>query len=155
GARELLRQLRDERVDGASVLVTGATAYDVDLIGFIVQRTPLVVGIALGATLVLLLLATSSILVALKAVVTNLASLPASFGALVWVFQDGHLSGPLAFTPQSVDPTIPVLLFCALFGISMDYEVLLVSRMRELYLLSGDNDYAVARGLERTARWIT
>jgi uncharacterized membrane protein YdfJ with MMPL/SSD domain len=154
-ARRLLTRLRAQRVPGARVLVTGDTAYDVDQIGFIVGRTPLVVGLALGATLVLLLLATGSVVVPAKAVVTNVASLSASFGALVWIFQDGHLGKVLGFTPQSIDPTIPVLLFCALFGISMDYEVLLISRMRELFLVTQNNRYAVARGLEHTARWIT
>src|SRR5262249_17854176 len=79
----------------------------------------------------------------------------ASFGALVWIFQEGHLAGVLGFEPAPIEPTLPVLLFCALFGLSMDYEVLLLSRMHEEYLTTRDNTHAVAEGLERSGRLIT
>jgi RND superfamily putative drug exporter len=98
---------------------------------------------------------TGSVVLPLKAVLLNLLSIAASFGALVWIFQDGHLSGFLAFTPQSIDPTTPVILFAIVFGMSMDYEVLLVSRIHEEYLRSGDNTHAIAEGLERSGRLIT
>jgi len=85
----------------------------------------------------------------------NFLSIGASFGALVWIFQQGHLSSLLNFTPQSIDPSVPVILFSIVFGLSMDYEVLLVSRIQEEYVRTGDNTLAVATGLERTGRLIT
>jgi RND superfamily putative drug exporter len=91
----------------------------------------------------------------LKAVILNFLSIGASFGALVWIFQQGHLSTLLGFTPQSIDPSVPVILFSIVFGLSMDYEVLLVSRIHEEYVRTGDNTLAVASGLEKTARLIT
>ena len=155
-ARGILRTIRAERVgDGGELLVTGSTAYDVDIIGLLLQRTPLAVGFVVLATYVVLFLLTGSVVLPLKAVVLNLLSISASFGALVWIFQDGHLSGPLAFTPQSIDPTVPVILFAIVFGMSMDYEVLLVSRIHEEYARTGDNRRAVAAGLARSGRLIT
>jgi RND superfamily putative drug exporter len=91
----------------------------------------------------------------LKAVLTNLFSISASFGAMVWVFQQGHLSQLLGFTPQSIDPSIPVILFSIVFGMSMDYEVFLISRIQEEYQRAGDNQTGVAMGLEKTGRLIT
>ncbi|MEJ7652298.1 MAG: MMPL family transporter [Chloroflexia bacterium] len=85
----------------------------------------------------------------------NLLSISASYGALVWIFQEGHFSDLLNFTPGPVETTIPVLMFCILFGLSMDYEVLLLSRVKEEYERSGDNTHAVAVSLERTGRLIT
>jgi RND superfamily putative drug exporter len=155
GARAILRQVRAQHVNGAELLVTGATAEDVDVIDFIQSRTPYAVGFVIAVTLVLLFLLTGSVLLPLKAVLTNLVSISASFGALVWIFQQGHLSGQLGFTPQSIDPSIPVILFAIVFGLSMDYEVLLVSRIQEEYVRTGDNMRAVAAGLARTGRLIT
>jgi RND superfamily putative drug exporter len=74
---------------------------------------------------------------------------------MVWIFQQGHLSGQLGFTPTSIDPTLPVILFCILFGLSMDYEVFLLSRIQEEYRRTGDNRRAVAEGLERSGRLVT
>jgi len=74
---------------------------------------------------------------------------------MVWIFQDGHLSDLLGFTPGPIDPTLPVIMFCTVFGLSMDYEVLLLSRMQEEYLRTGDNTSAVAMGLEKSGRLIT
>jgi RND superfamily putative drug exporter len=85
----------------------------------------------------------------------NLLSLSASFGAMVWIFQQGHLSAQLNFTPASIDPVLPVLLFSIVFGLSMDYEVFLLSRIQEEYRRSGDNRRAVAEGLERSGRLVT
>ena len=96
-----------------------------------------------------------SVLLPLKAVVMNLLSISASFGALVWIFEDGHLAWLLRFEPGPLDAAVPVLLFCVVFGLSMDYEVLMLSRMREEYLRTGDNTWAVAEGLERTGRLVT
>jgi RND superfamily putative drug exporter len=97
-----------------------------------------------------------SLLVPVKALALNILSLSATFGGLVWVFQDGHLSGFLRFTPTgTISVVIPMLLFCIAFGLSMDYEVFLLSRIKEEYDQSGDNDEAVAIGLERTGRIVT
>ncbi|MBO0685723.1 MAG: MMPL family transporter, partial [Candidatus Dormibacteraeota bacterium] len=137
------------------ILVGGDTGYDVDIINFIVNRTPIAVGFVLLVTYFVLFLLTGSVVLPLKAVILNLLSISASFGALVWIFQDGHLAGLLNFTPQSIDPTTPVILFAIVFGLSMDYEVLLVARIHEEYVRTGDNRRAVARGLQRTGRLIT
>jgi RND superfamily putative drug exporter len=141
--------------DGGQVLVGGQTAVDLDTIKFIIDRTPLAVGFVVVVTYFVLFLLTGSVVLPIKAVLLNFLSIGASFGALVWIFQQGHLSNILGFTPQSIDPSIPVILFSIVFGLSMDYEVLLVSRIHEEYVRTGDNTYAVASGLERTARLIT
>ena len=155
-ARTILREIRADRVgNGGELLVDGGTAFDVDIINYIIGRTPIAVGFVVLFTYVVLFLLTGSVVLPLKAVLLNLLSIAASFGALVWIFQDGHLSGFLAFTPQSIDPTTPVILFAIVFGMSMDYEVLLVSRIHEEYLRSGDNTHAIAEGLERSGRLIT
>ncbi len=85
----------------------------------------------------------------------NLLSLSAAFGAMVWIFQDGHLSSLLNVTPSAIDPTLPVLLFCVVFGLSMDYEVFLLTRMQEAWRRTHDNRAAVAEGLERSGRLVT
>jgi RND superfamily putative drug exporter len=155
-ARSVLATIRAQRVgDRGKVLVSGQTAFDVDVINFILGRTPLAVGFVIVVTYFVLFLLTGSLVLPLKAVALNLLSISASFGALVWIFQDGHLSGLLGFTPQSIDPSIPVILFAIVFGMSMDYEVLLVSRIHEEYSTTGDNTLAVADGLERSGRLIT
>jgi RND superfamily putative drug exporter len=96
------------------------------------------------------------VVVPLKAIVMNVLSLGATFGALVWVFQDGHLAGLLGFdAPGSLDLFMPVIVFVFAFGLSMDYEVFLLSRIREVWEATGDNDRAVAEGLQRSGRIIT
>jgi putative drug exporter of the RND superfamily len=156
GAREILRAIRAQRAVGdGRVEVTGATAFDLDIVNFIVDRTPGAVAFIVGVTIVVLFLLLGSVVLPIKAVVMNFLSLSASFGALVWIFQDGHLAGLLGFQPQSVDPSIPVLLFCIVFGLSMDYEVLLMSRMKEEWERTHDNRHAVAEGLERSGRLVT
>jgi RND superfamily putative drug exporter len=141
--------------DGGKVLVGGQTAVDIDVIKFIVDRTPLAVGVVVLVTYFLLFLQTGSLVLPLKAVILNFLSIGASFGALVFIFQQGHFSNLLGFTPQSLDPSIPVILFSIVFGLSMDYEVLIVSRIHEEYVRTGNNTLAVANGLERTGRLIT
>jgi RND superfamily putative drug exporter len=140
---------------GGQVLVGGQTAIDLDVIHFITNRTPIAVAFVVVVTYFVLFLLTGSVILPLKAVILNFLSIGASFGALVWLFQQGHLSGFLGFTPQSIDPSIPVILFSIVFGLSMDYEVLLVSRIHEEYVRTGDNTRAVAAGLERSGRLIT
>ena len=138
------------------VVVTGASAYLVDAKASLFARLPLAIGLIAVSTFVLLFLMFGSVLVPLKALVINVLSLTATFGAMVWVFQDGHLSGVLNFTPTgSLDISAPILMFCIAFGLSMDYEVFLLSRIKEEYDRTGDNTTAVALGLERTGRIIT
>ncbi len=141
--------------DGGQVLVGGQTAVDLDVIRFITDRTPLAVAFVVLVTYFVLFLLTGSVVLPLKAVLLNFLSIGASFGALVFIFQEGHLANLLGFTPQSIDPSIPVILFSIVFGLSMDYEVLLVSRIHEEYVRTGDNAAAVAAGLERSGRLIT
>ncbi|HEY6117556.1 MAG TPA: MMPL family transporter [Candidatus Dormibacteraeota bacterium] len=155
-ARDILKTIRaDKGLSDGKVMVGGATAIDVDVIKFIYDRVPLAVGTVVLVTYVLLFLLTGSLVLPLKAVILNFLSIGASFGALVFIFQQGHFASLLGFTPQSLDPSIPVILFSIVFGLSMDYEVLLVSRMHEEYVRLGDNTAAVASGLERTGRLIT
>ncbi|HLZ47369.1 MAG TPA: MMPL family transporter [Candidatus Limnocylindria bacterium] len=155
-ARQQLKDIRALAAPaGAEVLVTGFTAYDVDAIGFILGKTPQAIAFVVLATYLVLFLLLGSVILPLKAVLMNFLSISASFGALVWIFQDGHLASLLNFTPSSIDPTLPVIMFCIVFGLSMDYEVLLLSRMQEEYHRTGDNRHAVAEGLEKIGRLIT
>jgi len=154
-ARAIVRAVRDEHVPHGQVLATGSTAIDLDIVGFILQRTPIAVGTVVLITYAVLFLLTGSLVLPLKAVLTNLFSISASFGAMVFIFQQGHLSQQLGFTAQSIDPSIPVILFSIVFGMSMDYEVLLVSRIQEEYRRSGDNQVGVAMGLAKSGRLIT
>jgi RND superfamily putative drug exporter len=155
-ARALVRTIRSSHppVDG-ELLVTGATAFDLDFMGVVAENAPRAFALVVGATYLALLLLLGSVLLPLKAVVVNLLSISASYGALVWIFQDGHLSRVLGFTPGPIQTATPVIMFCLIFGLSMDYEVLLLSRMREEYLRTGNNVLAVGAGLERTGRLIT
>ncbi|RKH87488.1 MMPL family transporter, partial [Corallococcus praedator] len=135
--------------------VGGQTASDVDATAFVKQHTPAAVGFVMGMTCVVLFVLLRSVVLPLKALLMNLLSLAGSFGALVWIFQEGHLHRLLRFEPGPIEPSLPILLFCALFGLSMDYEVLLLSRIREEWLRTGDNTHAVAEGLEQTGGLIT
>jgi putative drug exporter of the RND superfamily len=136
--------------------VTGPAAFLVDYRDSLTSRLPYALGLIGLATFALLFLMTGSVVVPVKAIVMNVLSLGASFGALVWVFQDGHLSGLLGFDPPGmVDITVPVLIFVFAFGLSMDYEVFLLSRIKEAWDETGDNDLAVAVGLQRSGRIVT
>jgi RND superfamily putative drug exporter len=154
-ARAIVNAVRAEPIPDGEVLATGGTAYDLDIVNFILQRTPVAVASVIAVTYVVLFFLTGSVVLPLKAVITNLFSISASFGAMVWIFQEGHLSGLLGFTAQSIDPSIPVILFSIVFGMSMDYEVLLISRIQEEYRRTGDNQAGVALGLEKSGRLIT
>ncbi len=136
--------------------VTGQSADLVDLKQSLFDRVPLAAGMIAVTTFVLLFLVFGSVLVPIKAIVLNLLSLTATFGVAVWVFQEGHLSGPLDFTATgSLEVTSAILMFCIAFGLSMDYEVFLLSRIKEEYDRTGDNTRSVAMGLERTGRIVT
>ncbi len=156
-SRAIVKAIRADRGvgDGGQVMVGGATAIDMDVINFITSQTPTAVIFVVLVTYLVLFLLTGSLVLPLKAVLLNFLSIGASFGALVWIFQEGHLANLLGFTPQSIDPSIPVILFSIVFGLSMDYEVLLVSRIHEEYVRTGDNTASVAAGLERSGRLIT
>jgi putative drug exporter of the RND superfamily len=137
-------------------LVGGDAAELVDLKASISSRLPWALTIVGLATIVLLFLMTGSVVVALKAVIMNVLSLGATFGVLVWVFQDGHLSGLLGFdSVGALDATMPLIVFLFAFGLSMDYEVFLLARIKEAWDETGDNDVAVATGLDRSGRIIT
>jgi RND superfamily putative drug exporter len=140
---------------GREVLMTGTAQVNRDSVDAITSKLPIVLGLIAVIMFALLFLLTGSIVVPLKALVLNMLSLTAAFGALVWIFQDGHLSG-LGTTPTgTLVANMPVLLFCIAFGLSMDYEVFLVSRIREFWLETGDSDESVALGIAHTGRVIT
>jgi putative drug exporter of the RND superfamily len=152
-SRAIVQSLRSMAAPpGSSKLVD---AFSIDFTDFILQRIPLAVAYVMIVTYLVLFLLTGSVVLPLKAVVMNILSIGASFGALVWVFQQGHLSSLLNFTAAPLDPSVPVLLFCLVFGLSMDYEVLLISRIQEEYRKTGDTTQAVAQGLEKSGRLIT
>ena len=155
-AREIVRALRTQRaVADGRLMVTGQTALDLDTAGFIRARAPKAIAFVVGMTLLVLFLLLGSVVLPFKAVLMNLLSITASFGALVWIFQEGHLSRVLRFQPAPTEPSLPLVMFCIVFGLSMDYEVLLLTRMQEEYERTGDNRLAVAEGLERSAKLIT
>ncbi|AKU15568.1 MMPL family transporter [Luteipulveratus mongoliensis] len=153
-AMALVKEIR--HLDGPAVRVTGDAAVLTDYQASLKARAPYALGIVVLATFVLLFLFTGSVIVPLKALVLNTLSLGASFGALVWVFQDGHLGG-LIDTPAlgSLSITTPVLLFAIAFGLSMDYEVFLLGRISETWRRTGSNTEAIAVGLQRTGRVVT
>lgn len=155
-ARDLVRAIRAlPDPAGGEILVSGQTAFDLDTIDFVATHAVRAVAFIVVLTYMALFLLLGSVVLPLKAVLMNLLSISASFGAMVWVFVDGHLSQLMNFTPQALDPSVPVILFCIVFGLSMDYEVLLLSRIQEEYKRTGDNTHAVAEGLERSGRLIT
>jgi RND superfamily putative drug exporter len=154
-AQRLVRTLRAHRPPAGS-WITGNAALLVDFKDEVLHKLPYAFGLTALASLVLLFLMTGSLLVPIKALVMNTVSLGATFGALVWVFQQGHLQRLLAFTPPgAVETWVPVLVFAFAFGLSMDYEVFLISRIKELYDAGYRNDDAVRLGLQRSGRIIT
>jgi len=156
-ARHIVTQIRALAPPaGATVLVGGTTAGLVDELASLGSTLPWMALLVCLSTFVLLFLAFGSVVLPLKAIVMNVLSLGATFGVVVWIFQWGHLSGLLRFTPTgSIDPTMPILMLAIIFGLSMDYEVFLLSRIRERYDQTGDNTVAIAAGLHRTGGLIT
>jgi len=155
-SQALVEDVRAVDLGSGEVLVGGQSAATVDLIDSVGSHLPLMGLIVAGVMLVLLFLAFGSLVLPIKAVVMNLFSITASFGVVTWIFNDGHLSGLLGFEPQGfLDATNPILMLAILFGLSMDYEVFLLSRVREQWDRSGDNDLAVATGVQKTGRIIT
>jgi RND superfamily putative drug exporter len=136
--------------------VGGGTAEVMDVVAGMYGQFPRALLIIVVATYLALLAMLGSVLLPLKAIVMNTLSILASYGALVWVFQEGHLDWLLRFQPLGfVETSLPILMFCILFGLSMDYEVFLLSRIREEWERTGDNVQSVAAGLERSGRIIT
>jgi RND superfamily putative drug exporter len=160
-AQALVRDLRDPSSAlappaGVSVLVGGGAADVGDTVSRIAADFPRTALFIVLTTYLVLFLLLRSVWLPLKAIIMNTLSITAAFGALVWVFQDGNLSRLLGFQPLGyVETTLPVILFCVLFGLSMDYEVFLLTRMKEAWLRTGDNTEAVAQGLDRSGRIVT
>ncbi len=141
---------------GTTVLVGGGAADVVDVVDGVGAGFPRIALFIFVSTYLVLFILLRSVVLPAKALVMNTLSIVAAFGALVWIFQDGNLSALLGFSPLGyVETTQPVILFCVLFGLSMDYEVFLLSRMKEVWDRTGDNTEAVARGLERSGRIVT
>ncbi len=154
--KDMVRELREIDPASGAALVGGPSASTVDLIESVGNHLVWMGLIIVGVMLVLLFLAFGSVVLPIKAVVMNLFSITASFGVITWIFSDGHLSDLLGFTPQGyLDATNPILMLAILFGLSMDYEVFLLSRIREQWDATHDNDEAVATGVQKTGRIIT
>jgi trehalose monomycolate/heme transporter len=156
-ARAIVGQVRDVAPPaGARAYVGGQSAQLVDELSSLGSVLPWMALVVALATFVLLFVAFGSVVLPVKAIAVNVLSLSAMYGVVVWIFQEGHLSGLLQFTPNgTIEPTMPILMFAIMFGLSMDYEVFLLSRIRERYDVTGDNTAAVAGGLQRTGALIT
>jgi RND superfamily putative drug exporter len=142
--------------EGIDVLIGGGAADVADVVDGVAADFPRTALFIVVTTYLVLFALLRSVVLPAKALLMNTLSITASFGALVWIFQDGNLSALLGFQPLGfVETTQPVILFCVLFGLSMDYEVFLLSRMKEVWDATGDNTEAVARGLERSGRIVT
>lgn len=154
---ELVERIRAVDAPFEGVVVGGASAALADTKASLGATLPLALGLIAVATFVLLFLFTGSVVVPVKAIVLNLLSLSATFGVMVWIFQEGHLTWLVGdpITTGTLDTTTPILMFCVLFGLSMDYEVFLLSRIKEEHDKHGDNTRAVAMGLERTGRLVS
>jgi putative drug exporter of the RND superfamily len=154
-AQRLVHVLREHRPPYQS-WVTGDAAVLIDFSGSLAERLPWAFGVIAVALFVLLFLMTGSVLVPVKALVMNTISLAATFGALVWVFQQGHLEDAFGFTSTgAIETWVPVIVFAFAFGVSMDYEVFLIARIKEQYDAGSPNDEAVRVGLQRSGRIIT
>lgn len=155
-SRALVRDLQASELQGLTIQAAGQTANELDTIAIIQQRFPIVLAALMSATFVVLCILLESVVLPVKAIVMNLLSIGASFGALVFIFQQGHLQTELNFTPVGyLDILLPVVLFCVLFGLSMDYEVFLLTRIQEAYERCGRNSESVIEGLEHTGSIIT
>ncbi|HET8651252.1 MAG TPA: MMPL family transporter [Gaiellaceae bacterium] len=155
-ALAVVRDLRNEEVDGARVLVTGETAESIDYYALTDRWLPILFTFVLALSFVLLTVAFRSIVVATTAIALNLLSVSAAYGVLILVFQEGFGNELFGFRQVDfIEAWVPLFLFAVLFGLSMDYNVFLLSRIRERYVQTGDNDEAVRHGIGSTARIIT
>ena len=163
-SREFVSDIRNDRGsliddlvigDDGALLVAGFAAYSLDTLDAIADNLPIALAFIFISTIILIYIQVRSIIIPIKAIVMNILSISASFGMLVFVFQWGYGADLLNFTPQPIEATNPVIMFCIVFGLSMDYEVLMLSRIHEEWERTGDNTLAVANGLQRTGRLIT
>jgi RND superfamily putative drug exporter len=156
-SQDIVRSLRAISLGaGMTTQVGGTPAYLVDFLTGLESSIPWAIGLIMLVVFILLFLMLGSVVIPFKAVVLNILSLSFSFGALVWIFQDGNLADVLGFTPVgSIDGTLPVLIFAIAFGLAMDYEVFLLSRIKEQYDRTGDTTASVATGVQKTAAIIT
>ena len=162
-SREVVEEIRDERDtflgdftgENDRLLVAGFAAYNADNLKAIADNLPRALAFILIATTFLIFMQVRSVIIPVKAIAMNILSISASFGMLVWVFQWGYGAELLNFTPQPIDSGNPVIMFCIVFGLSMDYEVLMLSRIHEEWERTGDNTLAVANGLQKTGGLIT
>ena len=160
-SREVVKEIRSidsrhEQFAGTAVVnVAGFAAYNQDVLDAVIDGLPVALGFILLASYILIFMQVRSVILPLKAIVMNILSVSASFGVLVWVFQMGNGAELMNFTPQPIAPTTPVMIFAILYGLSMDYEVLMLSRIHEEWERTGDNNKAVAVGLQKSGRIIT
>jgi RND superfamily putative drug exporter len=163
-SREFVSDLRSDRSelldelnigDDGVLKVAGFAAYSLDVLDAIIENLPIALAFILIATMVLIFIQVRSVIIPIKAIIMNILSISASFGMLVFVFQWGYGADLLNFTPQPIETTNPIIMFCIVFGLSMDYEVLMLSRIHEEWERTGDNTLAVANGLQKTGRLIT
>ena len=155
-SQSLVTDLRALSLQALEVQIAGQTASALDTIAIVYQRFPLVLGVIMLVTFLVLCALLNSVILPLKAIAMNLLSIGASFGALVFIFQEGNFESWLNFTTVGyLDVLVPIVLFCVLFGLSMDYEVFLLSRIKEAYDQSGDNSGSVIEGLKQTGGMIT
>jgi putative drug exporter of the RND superfamily len=153
-SHQLVQELRQRSLPGLTLKVGGQSANELDTLQEVAHRVPVVLIATMGITFVVLCVLFQSIVLPLKAIAMNLLSIGASFGALVFVFQEGHLKEWLHFDPLGyLDILLPLVLFCVVFGLSMDYEVFLLTRIKEIYDRTGDNTQSVIEGLNKTG-WI-
>tara|TARA_B110000438_G_scaffold295_1_gene340 strand:- start:3361 stop:5697 length:2337 start_codon:yes stop_codon:yes gene_type:complete len=137
------------------VHVAGLAAYNQDVLDAVAEKMPIALAFIFISTYILIFFQVRSVILPIKALIMNILSISASFGVLIWIFQLGNGAELLNFTPQPIDPTTPVMIFAILFGLSMDYEVLMLSRIHEEWERTGDNTKAVAVGLQKSGRIIT
>jgi RND superfamily putative drug exporter len=154
--KQLIREIRDISIKGLTIQVTGEPANNLDVFDGIYQQMPYAIAWILGVTFIVLLILLKSLFLPFKAISMNILSLLATYGSLVFIFQEGHLHEWLNFDPQgSLDISMLVIIFCALFGFSMDYEVFLLTRIQECYYRTHDNNSSIIFGIEHSAKIIT
>ncbi|MGY8735758.1 MAG: MMPL family transporter, partial [Candidatus Poseidoniales archaeon] len=162
-SRNVVEDIRDDRhiltdqLSGQNdyLAVAGFAAYNADTLNSIAENLPTALAFIFIATSILIFIQVRSVIIPIKAIIMNILSVSASFGMLVWVFQWGYGDVLLNFTAQPIDAGNPVIMFCIVFGLSMDYEVLMLSRIHEEWERTGDNTLAVANGLQKTGGLIT
>lgn len=160
-ARVVVKNIRaleskNMQFDGeGEVHVAGIAAYNQDVLDAVAEKMPIALAFIFISTYILIFFQVRSVILPIKALIMNILSISASFGVLIWIFQLGNGAELLNFTPQPIDPTTPVMIFAILFGLSMDYEVLMLSRIHEEWERTGDNTKAVAVGLQKSGRIIT